>query len=134
MKNMKRRIMAVLACAVFVMSLCAGCKKEEESKVTQLPVATPNPEITHPEGRYYEAEGKLKAEGGLKVLGSDFMRVMIEGEEIEFALSEHAQWEISQYNKDPKNPRICQGTMLLITYEVENLVKVAQTMDIINAN
>ncbi len=132
MKNI-RRIIAVLACTVFVMSLCAGCKKDEPG-VTKLPVATPNPNITHPEGKYYEAEGALKAEGGLKVLGADFMKVMIEGKEEEFALSEHAQWEISQYNKDPENPRICIGTMLLVTYEVKNLVKVVETMDIITAN
>lgn len=130
---MKRKILALCMCLVLSCSLFCGCKKEE-AKVTPLPIATPNPEITHPEGRYYESEGQLKAEGGLKVLGSDFMKVMIEGEEIEFALTENAQWEISIYNKDEKNPRLKQGTMLLITYTQRDLVKYAETMDIINAN
>ena len=131
---MKRKLTALLTCLILVCGLFAGCKNNGESKVTPLPVATPNPEITHPEGRFYEAEGKMKAEGGLKALGSDFMRVMIEGQEVEFALTENAQREISIYNKDPKNPRIMQGTMLLITYTQRDLVKFAETMDIITAN
>ena len=131
---MKRKIIALCMCLLLSCSLFCGCTKDGEAKVTPLPVATPNPDITHPEGRYYEAEGEKKAEGGLSVLGDDFMKVMIEGNEIEFALTENAQWEISIYNKDKNNPRLMQGTMLLITYTERDLVKYAETMDIINAN
>lgn len=132
---MKKRILAVCICFVLSLSLFTGCKKEQtESKVTPLPVATPNPAITHPEGEYYELQGEKKAVGGLKTLGNDFMKVMIEGQEVEFALTEKAQWEISIYNEDPKNPRIMRGTMLLITYTERDLVKYAETMEIVEAN
>ncbi len=132
---MKRRMLAICMCALLSVSVFAGCKKNEgSSKITPLPVATPNPNITRPQGQYYEVKGELKAEGGLKALGKDFMKVMIEGEEVEFALTEKAQWEISVYNKDPKNPRIMQGTMLLITYTERDLVKFAETMDILESN
>lgn len=132
---MKKKILAAILCVVMSVSMMTGCKNnKQESEITPLPVATSNPEITHPEGQYYTSDGENKAEGGLTVLGSDFLKVMIEGEEIEFALSKNAQREISIYNKDEKNPRIMQGTMLLITYTERDHIKIAETMDIINAN
>ena len=134
---MKNKLFAAVMCFVLAASLMAGCKKDGQdamSSITPLPVATANPNITHPEGQYYTSNGELKAEGGLSVLGSDFLKIMIEGQEVEFALSENAKREISIYNKDKDNPRIMQGTMLLITYTERDLIKIAETMDIINAN
>lgn len=134
---MKNKLFAAVMCFILAASLMAGCKKDEQdatSSITPLPVATANPNITHPEGQYYTSNGELKAEGGLSVLGSDFLKIMIEGQEVEFALSENAKREISIYNKDKDNPRIMQGTMLLITYTERDLIKIAETMDIIDAN
>ena len=136
-KDMNRKLVAAivsLVMAVCVMSACGQDDQNASSTVTPLPVATANPDITHPEGRYYTSNGELKAEGGLTVLGNDFLKIMIDGEEIEFALSENAMREISIYNQDENNPRIMQGTMLLITYTERDLIKIAETMDIITSN
>ncbi len=134
---MKHRIFAAVLSFVMAVSFMTGCGKDKQntsSSVTPLPVATANPDITHPEGQFYTSNGELKAEGGLTVLGSDFLKVMINGQEVEFALSENAKREISIYNKDEKNLRIMRGTMLLITYTERDLIKIADTMDIINSN
>ena len=134
---MRNRIFAAavsLLMAVSFMTACGKDKQNASSSVTPLPVATANPDITHPEGQYYTSNGEKKAEGGLTVLGSDFLKVMIEGQEVEFALSENAKREISIFNKDEKKPRIMRGTMLLITYTERDLIKIAETMDIINSN
>lgn len=131
----KYKAIAICMCLMMFSVCFTACKKDENSSnVVKLPIATANPDITNPQGQYYKVGDELKAEGGLKALGEDFMRVMIEGEEVEFALTENAMREISLYNKDPKNPRICQGTMLLITYTERDLVKFAETMDILTAN
>ena len=132
---MKRKLIFML-CLVLAMSMFSGCTKNDGfAKVTDLPVASANPDISKPQGQLYEtADGKLKAEGGLVTLGEDFMRVMIEGEEREFALSPNAQREISIYNQDKKNLRIMRGTMLLITYTKKDLIWTAETIDILLAN
>lgn len=135
---MKHKLAAAVLSFAMAVTLISGCGAKENqnafSSVTPLPVATANPDITHPEGRYYTSNNELKAEGGLTVLGSDFLKIMIDGQEIEFALSENAKREISIYNKDENNPRIMRGTMLLITYTERDLIKIADTMDIINSN
>lgn len=131
---MKQKIFSFILCVILATSVFSACGKKDGSTVTPLPVATPNPDITHPEGQFYEANGEKKAEGGLSVLGEDFLKIMIDGKEIEFTLSEKAMREISIYNKDKKNPRIMRGTMLLITYTERNLIKIAETIDIVTAN
>lgn len=133
---MKQILTTTILCIVFVTTLLSGCGKDTDntSTVTPLPVADANPEITNPQGSFYTSNGELKAEGGLVTLGSDFMRIMVEGNEVEFALSERAQKEISIYNKDEKNLQIMQGTMLLVTYTERDLIKIAETIDILIAN
>ena len=132
---MKKKIILSILCIVMTASMLCACKGNDGgSSVIQLPVATPNPDISHPEGELYVSNGEKKAEGGLTVLGKDFLKIMVAGEELEFALSEKAQHEISIYNKDKKNLRIMRGTMLLITYSERNLVKIAETIDILTAN
>lgn len=134
---MKHKTAAVILSIAMTATMVSGCGSnsgEASSSVTPLPVATSNPNITHPEGRFYISDGENKAEGGLTTLGSDFLKVMIDGEEIEFALSENARREISVYNEDEDNLQIMRGTMLLITYTERDLIKIAETMDIINAN
>lgn len=136
--EMKHKTAAAVFGMIMAVTLISGCggknSDNTSSSVTPLPVASANPNITHPEGRIYVSDGEKKAEGGLSVLGSDFLKIMIDGQETEFALSENARREISIYNKDEKNPTIMQGTMLLITYTERDLIKIAETMDIINAN
>ena len=99
---MKHKLAAAVLSFAMAVTLISGCGAKENqnasSSVTPLPVATANPDITHPEGRYYTSNNELKAEGGLTVLGSDFLKIMIDGQEIEFALSENAKREISIYN------------------------------------
>ena len=125
---MKRRILALILCVVCAFSLFCGCK-EEGSNTVNLPVAEYNPE-----GSFYKVGDKLKAEGGLVALGEDFLKLMIEGKEIEFALSDNAIKQINHFNKDKKNLRIKKGTMLVLSYEIENLVYVAKEVEILTAN
>ena len=130
---MKKRILALITCMVCAISLFCACGNNEGNTV-KLQVAEYNPNITHPEGEYYEIEGQLKAEGGLVVLGEDFLKLMIKGEEIEFALSGNAQEQISIFNKNPLEPMIKRGTMLVLTYKNENLVKVVYEVEVLKAN
>lgn len=130
---MKKRILALVLCAVCVFSLFCACKKDGANTV-DLPVAEYNPDITHPEGSFYKLGEKLKAEGGLSVLGEDFLKLMIEGKEIEFLLTDNALKQIGYFNQDKKNLRIKKGTMLVLTYTIENLVYVAQEVEILTSN
>lgn len=132
---MKKKIILSILCITMATAMFAACKNyNEETNVTPLPVASPNPDISHPEGELYISNGENKAEGGLTVLGEDFLKIMVQGKELEFALSENAKREISIYNKDKNNLRIMRGTMLLITYTERDLIKIAETIDILTAN
>ncbi len=130
---MKKRILASILCVLCIVSLFCACGKKE-SNIEQLPVADFNPEITDPEGSFYEFEGQLKADGGLVALGEDFLKLMIEGKEIEFALSDNAIKQINIFNEDKNNLMIKKGTMLSLTYEIKNLVYVVQDVEILQSN
>lgn len=131
---MKHKLLIYPLCLILAVSFLSGCKKEEGN--APLPVATKNPNITKPEGQFYgeTASGEFRAEGGLVSLGKDSMRVMVEGKEYEFVLSEKAKWEISIYNEDPKNLQIMRGTMLAITYTRKDLIWTAESIEILTAN
>lgn len=129
---MKKRILAVVLCFVCVISLFCACGND--NGIVKLPVAEHNPDITHPEGSFYEIGDELRAEGALSVLGEDFLKLMMEGKEIEFALSDNAKHVINLFNKDKKNLRIKKGTMLIVSYEIKNLVYVAKNIEVLTAN
>ncbi len=129
---MKKRILTVILCFVCVISLFSACRNSDGT--IKLPVAEHNPNISQPEGKFYEFEGNLIADGGLVALGDDFLKLMIEGEEIEFALSDKAIEQINIFNKDKNDLSIKKGTMLSLTYKNENLVKVVYEVEIITAN
>ncbi len=132
---MKKNTIALLLCAVAIMGCASSCKKNDGASVTPLPVATANPNVKNQQGRFYTVnKDELMADGGLTALGEDFLKIMVEGEEIEFALSKRAQEEIAVYNKDKKNPKIMRGTMLEIRYTKRNLIFVAESIGIITAN
>ncbi len=133
---MRHNVIASMLCLITLLTCMTACKKNEDKSTTiSLPVATANPNITRPEGRFYTVnKDELMADGGLTALGEDFLKIMVEGEEIEFALSKNAMEEIAVYNKDKKNPQIMRGTMLEIRYTKRNLVYVAESIGIINAN
>lgn len=133
---MKRNVIASMLCLIALVTCMTACKKDEDKSTTiSLPVATANPNITRPEGRFYTVnKDELMADGGLTALGEDFLKVMVEGKEVEFALSKNAMEEIAIYNKDKKNPQIMRGTMLEIRYTKQNLIYVAESIGIINAN
>ena len=132
---MKKRILALILCMVCAVSLFCACgEPKEEGNVVKLPVAEYNPNITHPEGGFSEVDGKLTADGGLVTLGEDFLKLMIKGEEIEFALSDNAMKQINIFNKNKNDLMIKKGTMLSLTYKNENLVKVVYEIEVINAN
>lgn len=136
---MTKRIISVLLSLICVFSLFTACKKgepQEESNVVDLPVAEANPNITKPQGEFFETSDGLYAVGGLAYLGKDydFLKIMIEGKEWEFALSEEAKHHIEVYNKDPENLQIMKGTMLQIKYEKKDLIFVATEIGIVTAN
>lgn len=129
---MKTRILALILCIICAFSLFCACGND--NGIVELPVAEYNPDISHPEGSFYEVQGELRAEGGLVVLGDDFLKLMIEGKETEFALSDNAKRQISIFNKDKNDLSIKKGTMLVLTYTIENLVYTAQEVEILTAN
>lgn len=133
---MKKNRIILTLCLITLLTCVTACKNNDDKSTTiSLPVATANPNITHPEGRFYTVNNdELMADGGLTVLGEDFLKIMVAGEEIEFALSKNAMEEIAVYNKDKKNPKIMRGTMLEIRYTKRNLIYVAESIGIINAN
>ncbi len=134
---MKKRIISALLSLICVFSLFTACKKEEpkeESNVVDLPVAEENPNITNPQGEFFETVDGLYAVGKLSVLGTDFLRVKIEGKGWEFALSPEARHDIEVYNKDPENLEIMKGTMLQIKYEKKDLIFIATEIGIVTAN
>lgn len=132
---MTKRIIAILLCFVCIFTLFTACKPKEEGNVVPLPEAEENPNITKPEGSFWEAaDGSFYANGKLSVLGVDFIMLMIEGKEWEFYISKEAQHQIDVYNKDPENLKIMEGTMLQIKYEKKDLIFIAKEIEILIAN
>ena len=132
---MKKNRIALTLCLITLVTCVTACKNDDKNATISLPVATANPDITRPEGKFYTVnKDELMADGGLTALGEDFLKIMVEGKEIEFALSKNAMEEIAIYNKDRKNPQIMRGTMLEIRYTKRNLIYVAESIGIINAN
>ena len=135
---MTKRIISAVLCFVCVFSLFTACKMQEqkEGNVVDLPVAEPNPNITKLEGEFFETADGFYATGGLAYLGKDydFLKIMIEGKEQEFAISKEAKHQIEVYNKDPEKPQIMKGTMLQIKYEKKDLIFVVTEIGILTAN
>lgn len=129
------KILITILCLIFSLGCFTACKKDNEgATVTNLPVATQNPNITKTKGEFKEIGGKLYATGGLSVLGEDFLKIMIDGKEQEFVLSDDAKEAIAFFNKDEDNLMIMKGTMLTIEYHKRNLVFVADSIEIVTAN
>jgi len=131
---MSKKITSLILCIVLPFLAFSGCGQKEKGNVIPLPVADANPNISNPKGEFYEIGGELKADGGLSVLGTDFLKLMIEGEEWEFALSPEVIRKIEVFNKDKDNLLIKRGSMLSLTYEKQDLIFVATDIEIINAN
>ena len=132
--TMKIKTLSILLC-IFTLFSVSACKKSEgSSNIIPLPVATPNPNISKPEGAFRTINGKPAATGGLSVLGTDFLKIMVEGKEVEFALSKDALKQIGYYIEDKDNPQIMKGTMLTIHYHEDDLIKIADEIVIVTAN
>lgn len=131
---MTKKIISLVLCIIFAVSVFSACGKKE-GNVVSLPVAEHNPNITKPEGAFgEEAGGLLTATGGLSVMGTDFLKIMIEGKEYEFVISPEVQRKIDVFNKDKKNPQIMIGTMLKLYYEIKDLIFITTDIEIITAN
>lgn len=129
------KILITILCLILCTSCFSACKRDNQnSTVTSLPVATPNPNITNTKGEFYETNGELRATGGLSVLGDTFLKIMIDGKEHEFVLSDNVKQQIAQYNKDEDNLMLMKGTMLIIEYHKRNLIFVADSIEIVTAN
>lgn len=131
---MTKKIISLILCIVCAVSVFSACGKKE-GNVVSLPVAEYNPHITKPEGAFgEEVGGLLTATGGLSVMGTDFLKIMIEGKEYEFVISPEVQRKIDIFNKDKDNLQIMIGTMLKLYYEKKDLIFTATDIEIINAN
>lgn len=132
---MNKKFLSFLLCIFCVFTLFTACGKNKNDKNTvDLPIAESNPQITKPEGTFLEASGDLLAQGGLSALGDDFLKIMIEGKEYEFELSDDVIRKIGIFNKDKENLQIKRGTMLMLTYEIKDATYFATDIEIINAN
>ncbi len=130
---MTKKIISAILCIILALSLFSACKSDDNT--IKLPVAEPNPNITHPEGEFYvDADGNKTAVGGLSAMGTDFLKIMVEGKEQEFIISPEVQRKIDLFNKDKNNLKIMRGTMLKLVYETRDLVNTATDIEIINAN
>ncbi len=131
---MTKKIISLILCIVFAASLFCSCAKNE-GNVIDLPVAEYNPNITHPEGEFYvDAHDNKTVIGGLSVMGKGFLKLMVEGKEYEFIISDAVQKKIDIFNKDEKNLKIMRGTMLKLVYETRDLVNTATDIEIIRSN
>ncbi len=131
---MTKKNLSLILSIILAISLFSACANKEEGNVISLPIAETNPNISNPKGEFYEIGGELKADGGLSVLGTDFLKIMIDGKEIEFALSPEVIHKIEVFNKDKNNLLIKRGTMLSLTYKKQDLIFIATDIEIINAN
>ncbi len=132
---MTKKIISLILCVICAVSVFSACGSKKEGNVVSLPVAEFNPNITKPEGAFgEEVGGLLTATGGLSVMGTDFLKIMIEGKEYEFVISPEVQRKIDIFNKDKNNLQIMIGTMLKLYYEKRDLIFIATDIEIINAN
>ena len=70
----------------------------------------------------------------LTFMGKGFLKIMIEGKEWEFVISDEVQHKIDVFNKDKDNLKIMRGTMLQLKYEKKDLIFIATDIEIIQAN
>ncbi len=132
--KMTKKIISLILCIVCTLTIFCACGKKE-GNVVSLPVAEFNPNISKPEGSFVEeAGGLLTATGGLSVMGTDFLKLMIEGKEYEFVISPEVQRKIDIFNKDKNDLKIMIGTMLKLYYEKKDLIFIATDIEIITAN
>ncbi len=131
---MTKRLVSLILCIICTLTVFCACGKNE-GNVISLPVAEFNPNISKPEGAFgEESGGLLTATGGLSVMGTDFLKLMIEGKEYEFVISPELQRQIDIFNRDKDDLKIMIGTMLKLYYEKKDLVFIATDMEIITAN
>ena len=131
---MKTKFISLLLCVLCATLLFTACKKDKEDTIVDLPITEANPDITSPEGKFFESSGKLRAEGGLSALGDGFIRIMVEGEEYEFNMSDEVIRKIGIFNKDENNLQIKRGTILMLTYEIKDGTYFATDIEIITSN
>ncbi len=128
---MKKRILSSILCVVCAFSLLVACN---DSKEIDLPLAELNENITKPEGKFLEVNGKPTAQGGLSSLGENYLKIMIEGTEYEFKASAEVMRKIGIFNKDENNLKIKIGTFLMLTYEMQGDIYFATDIEIVESN
>lgn len=128
---MKNKVLSLVLCIICITALFTSCGKPKE---TELPIASPNENITKPEGKFYEVNKEPVAEGGLVSLGDDYLTIMIEKKEYKFIMSDDVKKAIAFFNKDKDNLRIKRGTMLVLYYEIQDGNYFAKSLEILEAN
>lgn len=128
---MKKKILSLTLCCICIVSLFTACGNSNE---IELPITEYNENITKPQGKFLEIDGKPTAQGGLSAMGKDYIKLMVEGKEYEFKLSDDVIRKVGIFNKDKDNLMIKRGTVLMLTYEVQDETYFATDIEIINAN
>ena len=132
---MKKRILSLILCVLCAFSLFGACSKSDSRDLIELPIAEINPDITKPKGEFYTANGdELYASGGLSALGNEFVRIMIDGKEYEFEMSDEVIKKIGIFNKDKDDLKIKRGTMITLRYRIDGKKYFAEDIEIVTAN
>lgn len=143
---MKRKNLCIALAAVLIVSaMAAGCAKKQPAASaspsaaasgqaqTASPTATPNAKIRNTEGSVLNTE-EPGVEGPVLALSEDKMDVKVADETYSFVLGENAKRDLSLFNKNPEQPRIMEGTQVIVYYEESGKKKIAKSIEILESN
>lgn len=152
---MKKRVIILIICVFVLLLLGLGVKlvsqpKENPSpsasatntvapsseagqEATAKPTATPNEKIRYTEGRVLDTE-KPSVEGPVASLSEEEISVNIAGKAYVFQLGENGKRDIGYFNQNQEQPRIIEGTIIVVNYENVGKDKVVTSLEIVESN
>ncbi|MBQ3553732.1 MAG: hypothetical protein IJA08_03545 [Clostridia bacterium] len=144
-----KRLLLLMLTAVFTLSVLAGCgaasvvPQQTETPAPQevpeteanpgIPTATPNPNITKPEGQVMGGENPY-IEGKITALTEDAVTILAEGVYYELDLGTKGKRDLGIFNKDESKPMIMLGTYIIAYYRNNDGVKTVESLEILEAN
>lgn len=152
---MKKRVTILVICVFVLVLLGLGLKSVSRQKenpspsasatntaepsseagqeATAKPTATPNEKIRYTEGRVLDTE-KPSVEGPVASLTEEEISVSISGKAYVFRLGENGKRDIAYFNQNPEQPRIMEGTIIIVNYENVGKDKVVSSLEIVESN
>ncbi len=145
-----KRSFFVMISMLLVCTLCVACapqnsqapapskapgNSEEQMPENPLsvPTATPNPNITRPEGQVMGGENPFIA-GKITALTDDAVTILAEGVSYELQLGKKGKSDLRFFNKDKNKPKIMLGTYIVAYYHNRDEVKTVESLEILEAN